>query len=112
MGCPLLLQVAVGVSDEVLLPTLPNNLPPSVAVLVIACLTYDPDMRPSFGTVVEELTKIIGEMREVSKGVGGGGGARGLGRCGEGEMGGEVRGTAAGGRGLAMWVGVVWCQGG
>lgn len=53
----------MAVADEQLQPVLPASLPASLLVVAHACCDFDPDMRPAFKTVVEELSSAIEEIR-------------------------------------------------
>ncbi|KIY92131.1 hypothetical protein MNEG_15831 [Monoraphidium neglectum] len=53
----------MAVADEQLQPVLPASLPASLLVLCHACCDFDPEMRPSFKTVVEELSAAIDEIK-------------------------------------------------
>lgn len=57
------LQIAMGVSEEKLQPLVTGNLPTDLLVLCHACCDFDPDMRPGFATIVEELEKVLGQMK-------------------------------------------------
>jgi hypothetical protein len=53
----------MAVADEQLQPVLPASLPASLLVLCHACCDFDPEMRPSFKTVVDELSAAIDEIK-------------------------------------------------
>jgi hypothetical protein len=54
----------MAVADEQLQPVLPASLPASLLVVCHACCDFDPQMRPSFITVVEELSAAIHEIKQ------------------------------------------------
>lgn len=72
-------QAAIAVGDDKLRPTLPKGLHPGLAGIARATLDGEPSMRPSFASVVEQLTPIAAEVRqaEVAAAAGGGGGLLG-----------------------------------
>jgi hypothetical protein len=45
-------------------PTFPASLPASLAAVGHACCDFDPEMRPEFSMVVEELSAALNEMRQ------------------------------------------------
>jgi hypothetical protein len=53
----------MGVADEKLQPLLPGQLPTELLVLCHACCDFDPDMRPSFATLVEELEGAVATLQ-------------------------------------------------
>jgi hypothetical protein len=60
-------QVAMGVADESLQPSFgcARGVPDDVLVLGHAALSFDPDLRPDFGTVVAEMGAALeGMMRQ------------------------------------------------
>jgi hypothetical protein len=56
-------QIAMGVADEKLQPLLPGQLPTELLVLCHACCDFDPDMRPGFATLVEELEGAVATLQ-------------------------------------------------
>ena len=61
--CRLTGQIAMGVSEEKLLPALPGNLPDDLMVIATACCDFDPHMRPSFVDIADELEKVVQQMQ-------------------------------------------------
>ena len=53
----------MAIADESLQPVLPASLPASLLVVAHACCDFDPEMRPSFKIVVEELSAAIDEIK-------------------------------------------------
>lgn len=53
----------MGVADEKLQPLLPGQLPTELLVLCHACCDFDPDMRPGFATLVEELEGAVATLQ-------------------------------------------------
>ncbi|KAI8468190.1 MAG: kinase-like protein [Monoraphidium minutum] len=56
-------QIAMAVADEQLQPVLPASLPASLLVVAHACCDFDPEMRPPFSMVVEELSAAVDEIK-------------------------------------------------
>jgi hypothetical protein len=56
-------KIAMGVADEKLQPLVPGQLPTELLVLTHACCDFDPDMRPSFATLVEELEGAVASLQ-------------------------------------------------
>jgi hypothetical protein len=60
-------QVAMGVAEESLQPSFGSarGVPDDVLVLGHAALSFDPDLRPDFGTVVSEMGAALDAMRQT-----------------------------------------------
>lgn len=71
-------QVAIAVGDDKLRPTLPKALHPGLAGIVRAALDGEPSMRPTFASVVEQLTPLAAEVRQSEAAAAAGGGGGGL----------------------------------
>lgn len=66
-------QIAMGVADEKLQPLLPGQLPTELLVLCHACCDFDPDMRPGFATLVEELEGAVATLQKDAEAAAAGG---------------------------------------
>lgn len=65
--------------DDKLRPALPRGLHPGLAGLARGTLDGEPSMRPSFASVVEQLTPLAVEIQQQeAAGAAGGGGGHGL----------------------------------
>jgi len=53
-----MIQASIAVVTEELKPTLPPSTPQALARIILPCYNYEPDQRPSFGTLVEQLDNL------------------------------------------------------
>jgi hypothetical protein len=57
------LQIALGVAEEKLQPSLPPNIPDDLMVIATACCSFDPDFRPSFSDITPVLEKVVQDLQ-------------------------------------------------